>query len=82
MSPFPQEHSCRLLPPGNFQKGRFRRMQRKSGGKIYSIIIGRLKGQTNMTEQAYRYDRKSWSAAKARKHCSDHEGRFEAAEGE
>jgi len=82
MSPYPSEHACRLKEPSNFQSGSFRRTQRKTGGKLYSIIMGRLKGQTTMTEQAYRYSKDSWTAASARKHCSDHGGRFEAASGE
>ena len=82
MSPFPNEHACRLKGPGGFQKGRFRRVSRRSAGKIYHIIMGRLKGQTTMTEQAYRYPKTSWSASQARSHCSEHDGRFEAASGD
>ena len=80
--PYPNEHACRLKEPGGFQKGRFRRTSRKSGRKVYHIIMGRLKGQSAMTEQAYRYPKESWSAAQARKHCSSHGGRFEAARGD
>lgn len=32
-----------------------------------------------MTEQAYRYNKNTWSAAEARNHCRSHNGRFEAA---
>jgi len=78
--PYPNEHACRLRDPGSFQEARFRRVSRRSAGKIYHIIMGRLKGQTSMTEQAYRYPKETWSATKARKHCSDHNGRFEKAE--
>ena len=46
------------------------------------IIMGRLKGKTTMTEQAYRYPKTSWSASQARSHCSEHGGRFEAAGGD
>lgn len=77
--PFPNEHSCRLRPPAGFQEGRFRRDSRKTDGKTYFIIMGRLKGQDTMVEQAYRYPKQNWTAAEARKHCRDHDGRFEAA---
>ena len=77
--PFPNEHSCRLRSPGDFQKGSFRRTSRKSGGKQYSIIMGRLKGKSAMTEQTYRYPKSAWSAAEARAHGRDHDGSFEAA---
>jgi len=77
--PYPSEHSCRLKSPDSFQKGKFRRMSRKSGGKTYHVIVGRLKGQKTTTAQAYRYPKDDWTAAQARKHCKDHDGRFETA---
>ena len=80
--PLPQEHSCRLRPPGDFQPDSFRRTKREHEGKAYSIIMGRLKGETTMTEQAYRYDKDVWEAAQAKSHCSSHDGSFEAAAGE
>jgi len=81
--PYPQEHSCRLRNPADFQQGTFRRVQRVSNGKRYSVIMGRLKGQRTMTEQAYRYPKDVWTVAQARKHCKDHGGqRFEPAAGQ
>ena len=77
--PFPNEHSCRLRPPGSFQPDSFRRTSRRSGGKRYDVIMGRLKGKSSMTEQTYRYPKSEWSAAEAREHCRDHGGSFEAA---
>ena len=80
--PFENEHACRLKDPNAFKKGSFRRTKRKHEGKTYSIIMGRLKGETTMTEQAYRYGKDTWSASQARTHCKDHEGSFEAAKKE
>jgi len=80
--PYPQEHACRLKSPSLFQDDSFRRTTRKHDGKEYSIISGRLKGETTMTEQAYRYSKDDWSAAQARSHCKEHEGTFEAAKQE
>ena len=77
--PYPNEHACRLKSPGSFKPGSFKRTTRKSAGKVYSIIMGRLKGETTMTEQAYRYDKKTWTASSAGAHCKDHDGTFEAA---
>jgi len=77
--PYPNEHACRLRDPGAFQEGRFRRVQRQSDSKTYSVIMGRLKGSDTMTEQAYRYPKGIWSASEARAHCKRHGGRFEAA---
>lgn len=77
--PYPNEHSCRLRSPDAFQEGTFRRTKREHEGKEYSVILGRLKGEDTMTEQAYRYDKEVWTASQAKRHCSDHDGTFEAA---
>ena len=77
--PYPNEHACRLREPDDFQANSFRRMSRTHEGKKYSVIIGRLKGETSTTEQAYRYNKDTWTASEARSHCDDHDGTFEAA---
>jgi len=73
--PYPNEFSCRLKNPDNFEKNSFRRITQ---GKL-SIIIGRLKGQKTTTTQAFRYPKGSWSKEQARKHCEDHKGSFHEA---
>jgi len=80
--PYPNEHTCRLRDPDDFQPDSFRRVERKHDGKKYSIIMGRLKGEETMTEQAYRYDKEIWTEAMARQHCQDHDGSFEPASDE
>ena len=82
LKPYPHEHACRLLDPDKFQDNSFRRTTRESDGKEYSVILGKLKGKTAMTEQAYRYDRTIWEEDEAREHCDDHDGTFEAAKEE
>ncbi len=77
--PYPNEHACRLRPPGDFQKETFRRVSRKHDGKEYDVIIGKLKGETTMSEQAYRYPKGTWDVEEARSHCKAHDGTFEAA---
>jgi len=80
--PYPNEHACRMRDPGDFKPDSFRRIPRVSDGKEYSIIMGRLKGETTLTEQAYRYGIKVWTVSEARKHCKDHKGiAFEPATG-
>jgi len=74
--PYPNEHACRIRPPGDFQPKSFRRIKQ---GKL-SIIIGRLKGKTTTTAQTYRYPKDQWSVAEARAHCRKAGGSFEAAE--
>jgi HK97 family phage prohead protease len=81
--PYPNEHTCRLHDPGDFEDGSIRTMKRDSDGKEYRVLVGKLKGESTMTEQAYRYPKDIWSAAEARKHCSSHDGiTFEPATGE
>ena len=58
-----------------------RRYERDHEGKSYSVIAGRLKGESKMTEQAFRYKKDVWTAAQASSHCKDHDGAFEAASG-
>lgn len=73
--PYPNEHSCRIEDPEKFQPNSFRRITQ---GKL-EIIIGRLKGKTTTTTQAFRYPKSKWTAAAARTHCEKQGGRFEAA---
>jgi len=75
--PYPNEASCRLRDPGDFQEDSFRRI---SEGKL-DIIIGKLKGETETTAQAYRYPVEDWSESEARSHCREHDGSFEPATG-
>jgi len=80
LKPYPNEHACRLRDPDDFQEGSFKRTTRVSDGKKYSVIMGRLEGETTMTEQAYRYDKEVWTEGEADSHCKDHDGKFEPAE--
>lgn len=73
--PYPNESSCRIKEPGTFEANSFRRMKT---GKL-SIIIGRLKGESKTTTQAYRYPTSDWSVEEARTHCKKAGGSFEAA---
>ena len=84
--PYPNEHACRIRDPGDFQPKSFRRIQsgEKGGkgprdGKRLSIIIGKLKGKSETTTQAFRYPSDEWTEAQARSHCKEQDGRFEAA---
>lgn len=78
--PYPNEHACRLREPGEFQADSFRRITREHEGKKYSVIMGRLKNETTMTEQAYRYAKDIWTDTEGRAHCKAHDGNFEAAQ--
>lgn len=77
LHPYPNEHACRLKNPKDFDK--FRRGKRKSDGKEYAIIFGRVKGKETWEQQAYRYNKDVWEAKDARKHCKEAGGSFSAA---
>jgi hypothetical protein len=81
LKPYPNEHACRLRDPDDFQDNSFRRIERTHESKKYSVIVGKLRDGSTMTEQAYRYADDVWTAAEARSHCKTHEGTFEAATG-
>jgi len=80
--PYPNEHACRLREPGDFEADAFRRVSRDHKGKTYDVIMGRLKGEDTLTEQAFRYKKDEWGADDARAHCQEHDGTFEPAEDE
>jgi len=76
--PYPNEHACRLKPPGDYST--CRRTTRKHDGKEYSVITCRRKDDPDKwEEQGFRYGTDAWTAAAARSHCEDHDGKFEAA---
>ena len=80
--PYPNEHAARVRDPGGFQPGSFRRKQLSQG---VNAIMGRLKGQSSMTVQAYRFDRERFTAAEARGWLKENGVKyisFEAASGE
>jgi HK97 family phage major capsid protein/HK97 family phage prohead protease len=81
--PWPNFHSCRLRNPDDFKKDSFRYVDREHEGKKYSVVMGKLKNETTMTEQSYRYPKESWTASEAKSHCDDHDGiLFEPAKSE
>jgi len=84
--PYPNFHSCRIKSPDLFQDDSFKTIEggTKEGkgprdGKKLSIIIGRLKGKTTTTTQAFRYPIDTWTELTARTHCKENKGTFEAA---
>jgi hypothetical protein len=67
--PYPSEHSARVKEPGRFQQDTFRRVNITDG---IDAIMGRLKGETTMTIQTYRFDKKKFTPAQAKKWLVDH----------
>lgn len=73
--PYPNEHSCRIKEPGEFESDSFRRLKK---GRL-SIIIGKITGDKNTSTQAYRYPSDLWDEKSDRAHCSIQKGEFTAA---
>jgi len=71
--PYPSDHSARVRDPGDFKKESFRRKNIAPG---IDIIIGRLKGETTATTQAYRFDKNKFTAAQAKKWLKDHDVKY------
>jgi len=70
--PYPNEHSCRMNPPGNYE--RFARDNDADPNRIFGI-----KADNKSEVQAYRYPTDTWTEARARAHCEKKGGTFEAA---
>ena len=80
MKPYANEHSCRLLDPGQFKKFRRQNNAAKVDGKRVDFIYGILApGKSKL--QAIRYPKSIWKASSARSHCKSKEGSFEQASG-
>lgn len=68
--PYPNEHAARVKDPGSFQEDSFRRKEITPG---ITLILGKLKGETTMTTQAYRFDKSKFTADEAKKWLKDHD---------
>jgi len=76
--PYPNEHACRLHDPGKYAEIR---RENNFQGAGYDVLWGIIsKGKSEM--QAIRYPTERWTAARARAHCSEKGGSFEAASGQ
>lgn len=71
--PYPNEHACRLNPPGKYT-----RFARKNVANGKDIIVGFKPGGGSET-QAVRYKKDVWTADRARKDCQKQGGRFDKA---
>lgn len=77
--PYPNEHACRLREPVAGAKTRRKNGDREHDGKKYDVIYQEQDGK--WVEQAFRYPKEAWDAEAAKKHCADHNGKFDAASG-
>lgn len=76
--PYPNEHSCRLENPDQYDRFARVNCDEKHNGKCIDVIYG-YKGDEGGEIQALRYDKKIWTEDSARAHCKSRDGSFEAA---
>ena len=79
--PYANEHAARVRDIGLFQRDSFRSKQLGTGVRV---IMGRLKGQSTMTIQTYRFSVDSFTSDEARAWLKKHNVkyiRFEKATG-
>ena len=70
--PYPNEHAARVRDPGDFEANSFRSKELPKANGV-RIILGRLKGQTTTTTQAYRFPIESFTADEAKTWLKDHD---------
>jgi HK97 family phage prohead protease len=78
--PYPNEHSCRLEDPGQFDRFARKNCEEKHEGKCIDVIYGVKEGVSKI--QALRYNKDTWAEGDARDHCKGRGGSFEPAEEE
>jgi hypothetical protein len=69
--PYPSEHAARLMSPSEFAKDSFRRVNNKFGPGIHAIFA-KKDGETKLVLQAIRFERRKFSAEKAREWLKEH----------
>ncbi len=70
LKPFANEHSARIVSPSRFQPESFRRQNITKG---IDIILARLKGETTLSTQAYRFQKDRFTVAESKKWLRDHD---------
>lgn len=77
--PYPNEHSCRLEDPKQFDEFNLVNSDQEHDGKRIDVIYGIKDNKSKI--QALRYPKNIWSEESARSHCKSRKGTFEAAAG-
>jgi len=75
--PYPNEHACVLTSKDKYEK--FRKGTRDHEGKEYTVLYGKIKGESTWEDHSFRYPKDTWTVKEAGTHCKSHDGSFEAA---
>lgn len=68
--PYPNFHAARVVNPDKFEKDSFRYKNVAPG---IDIIIGKLRGKSKMTAQAYRFDKEKFTIQEAKAWLKEHD---------
>jgi len=74
--PYPNFHAARIIDPDKFQADSFRTITIGQADAGITAIVGRLKGETTTKIQTYRFDKKKFTVAEAKKWLKDHDIKF------
>jgi len=80
--PYPGFHSARIIQPSKFDPDSFRTVRMENG---MHIIVGKLKGESSTTAQAYRFPKDKFSEAQCKEWLNNHDIKwikFEPASGD
>ena len=77
MTPFPNEHSCRIHSPKEYERFFRQNCKFKHNGKCIDAVFGVKRGKSEI--QAMRYPKNVWTASEASSHCKSKKGTFEPA---
>ena len=72
--PYPNEHAARVRDPGDFRPDSFR--NKAIGSEGVRIIMGKLKGESKMIVQAYRFPKDKFTVAQAKKWLKDNDVKY------
>lgn len=73
--PYPNEHAARVQNPDGFEPNSFR-SKTLPGKAGVRIVMGKLKGETSMTVQAYRFASDSFTPEQAKKWLKDNDVKY------
>ena len=71
--PYPHEHAARIRNPDAFEPNSFRSKQISRGIRM---ILGKLKGSSTMTAQAYRFAADQFTADEAKRWLREHDVKY------
>ena len=70
--PLTGQHAAVVKPMSAFEPGSIRTMSKSADGRPFSILIGKLKGQSDTATHSFHFPKDKWTPQQARKWASEH----------